>query len=119
MAIKILNAQAPAQGGTILAVHDSSAGTPVATRLTVGTFATGDQFQVQKGVSLLVWNGATDFNITIQTSATVDGLAVADRAVNVDPNQRRLFRLDGDAYGDQILFALDAVSGVNIAVLRG
>ena len=118
MAIKILNAQTPGREGTLLDVHESTAATPVETRLTVGTLTTGDQFQVQKGASLLVWNGATDINIIIQSSLEVDGLAVADRTLNIDPNTQRLISFNGDAYGEQVLFALDAVTGVNVAVLR-
>ena len=60
MAVKVLNAQTAGRGGTLLTFHDSSAGTPVATRLTTGTLTSADQFQVGKGTALLVQNGATD-----------------------------------------------------------
>ena len=56
--------------------------------------------------------------MTIQTSRTVDGLAVADRVVAVAANTRRLIAIEGDAYGDTVLFALDSVTNVEIAVVR-
>ena len=99
-------------------MHDSSSGTPVATRLTTGTLTSGDQFRVKRGDRLLVINGAIDVDITIQTVRVIDGLAVADRVITVPADAERYIDVVGAAYGDEVLFALDSVSNVQIAVLR-
>lgn len=118
MAIKILPSQGATLLGTVVNLHDSSSNTPAATRLTTGTLATGDQFQVNRGDRVFVINGATAVNVTIQTTRTVDGLAVADRVVAVAANTTRDILIDGNAYGDTVLFALDSVANVQIGVLR-
>ena len=118
MAVKVLNAQAAAKEGTLLTFHDSTAATPVATRLTTGTLTSGDQFQVGKGAVLVVENGATDCNVTIQTARTIDGLALADRVIAVAANTKRMVDIDGEAYGPEVLFAMDSVTNVEIAVVR-
>lgn len=51
-------------------------------------FVDGHQFLNDGKVTrLLVENGATAFALTIQTSKTVDGQAVADRTVSIGANE--------------------------------
>ena len=81
MAVKFLPAQGPSSaGGATLTYFDSTAGTPAAQRLTVGTLATGDQFDIpNNGETVLLFkNGAAPtIDVVIESKAVFGGLAVA------------------------------------------
>lgn len=53
-------------------------------------------------VLLRVSNGSGDATMTIVTAGTVDGLAIADRAVTIPANETRLIaNLDPKVYGNE------------------
>lgn len=113
-----LSPQQMGSAGITPTYYDNSS----ATALTTGDFnGSGDQFTVSNDgrVFLYVKNAADMLNVTIQTPGTVDGLAVADRVVNVPANSERVIGpLDRDTYGNPFKFAMDDVDNVEIAVLR-
>ena len=123
MAIKNLPSQGPpSAGGLSLTYYDSTAGTPVAERLTTGTLATGDQFDIpNNGETVLLFkNGAAPtIDVVIESKATFGGLAVADRTVVVPANSDFMvgpFAIN--VYGDTLRIAIETVANTELAVLR-
>ena len=123
MAVKFLPAQgAIGTNGLIPAYFDSTAGTPVAQRLTVGTIATGDQFEIpnQGQTVLLFKNAATPaVDVVIQSKATLGGLAVADRTVIVPADGDLLVGpFPQNVYGDVLTIAIETVTATSLAIMR-
>ena len=122
MAIKNLPSQAPARNGLTLAYYDSTAGTPAALRLAVGTLTTGDQFDIPNdGETVLMFkNGAAPtVDVVIESKAVFGGLAVADRTVVVPANSDFMvgpFAIN--VYGDTLRIAIETVANTELAVLR-
>ena len=59
---------------------------PTATNLN----ADGHGFKAYKDVQVRINNGATAFVLTIPTSRTVDGLAVADKTISIGSNETHI-----------------------------
>jgi hypothetical protein len=86
----------------------------------VAATAGGDTFTNTGAETLHVFNGdASPITVTLTTTATVDGLAVADRAVTVAAGARLAIgpfkRLE---YGATVSVAYSAVTSVTVAVLK-
>jgi len=71
---------------------------------------------------VLIKNGATGLNLTIPTSQTVEGLAVADRVIAIAVNEDYVIRLpDVNPYlqsGGVVHFDYSDVTNGEIAVVR-
>ena len=101
--------------GLVATYLDSSSATAIS--------ATDDYFVNNNGRAFLhVKNGATDVVVTIHTPNTVDGLAVADRAVTVTANTEAFIGpFQPNVYNGadhQMSFEFDDVSNVSVAVVR-
>lgn len=82
----------------------------------------GDDCQTGAGVLLLVKNGdASDHTVTLATPGTVNGLAIADRAVAVAAGAEMAIPITNDyrnpATG-RASITYDAVTSVTVAVVR-
>lgn len=84
--------------------------------------AGGDTCQTGAGMLLLVKNGdAVDHTVTLVTPGTVDGLAIADRAVTVTAGAEFAIPVGSD-YRDRSTglasITYDAVTSMDVAVVR-
>lgn len=52
--------------------------------------ADGHSFKPHRDIHVRVNNGATAFTLTIPTSRTVDGLAVADKTISIGSNEEHV-----------------------------
>ncbi|MDP5182167.1 hypothetical protein QOZ88_05920 [Blastococcus sp. BMG 814] len=82
----------------------------------------GNSFRLASGTALHVKNGsAAAVTATIPTAMTVDGLAVADRAVSIPAGEDRLIALGTNAAyvqpGGVAHLDLSATASVTVAVL--
>ncbi|MDX2681105.1 hypothetical protein [Streptomyces soliscabiei] len=82
----------------------------------------GDTCQTGAGVLLLVKNGdASSHTVTLATPATVNGLAIADRAIAVAAGAEMAIPVTND-YRDpstgRAAITYDAVTSVTVAVVR-
>ncbi|MGW7359471.1 hypothetical protein ACWGI0_23265 [Streptomyces sp. NPDC054802] len=83
----------------------------------------GDQLRPGKSTFLHVKNGdVAAMTVTLATPGTVDGLAIADRAVTVDPGDDQMIPV-GALYGDPSDSGLasvtySATTSVTVAALR-
>ena len=122
MAVKELPTQGQAIGGAALNYYDSTAATPAAQRLTVGTLTTGDQFDIpNNGETVLLFkNGAAPtVDVVIESKATVGGLAVADRTVVVPANGDLMIGpFPVNVYGDTLRIAIETVASTELAIIR-
>lgn len=84
----------------------------------------GDKVRPGRGVFIHVRNGdASPMTVTLATPGTVDGLAIADRAVTVAAGGSRMIPVPVAAYGDPADSGLasitySAVTSVTVAALR-
>ena len=65
---------------------------------------------------------ASDKTVTLTTPGTVDGLAIADRAITVTAGTTKAVRLLKSLYGNadgQVAIAYSAVTSVTVAVVQG
>ena len=110
-----LNVQDAARGGTVLVYSTST---------TVPPLTASDRFQIPNtgNVKILVKNGATATVVTIESPSTVDGLAVADRTVNVAADTDVIIGpFPPSIYNDfdgNLNVSIDDVAHVSIAVIR-
>lgn len=84
--------------------------------------AGGDDVPTGSGVLLVVKNGdASSHAVTLVTPGTVNGLAIADRAVTVAAGKTELIPLTGD-YRDpttgRASITYDGVTSVSVGVVR-
>lgn len=86
--------------------------------------ADGHKFLAHKDLQFRINNGATGFNLTIQTPVTVDGLAVGDKVVAIGANEEHIFNfkdvsLDNFRQSDYMIYVdYDDVTDGTIAVWR-
>ena len=115
MADITLTVQQTARTGLVATYTDSSSTVPLTTTDTFFANNNGRTF-------LHVQNGATDVVVTVHTPNTVDGLAVADRAVTVTADTEAFIGpFQPDVYNGadhQMSFEFDDVSNVSVAVVR-
>ena len=115
MADITLTVQQTARTGLVATYTDSSSTVPLTTTDTFFANNNGRTF-------LHVQNGATDVVVTVHTPNTVDGLAVADRAVTVTADTEAFIGpFQPDVYNGadhQMSFEFDDVTNVSVAVLR-
>jgi hypothetical protein len=82
----------------------------------------GDTFVNAHGnrTFLRVDNGSGgDVDVTVTTTATVDGLAVADKVVTVTAGETRyLGPYQTDVYGETVSVAYESVTSVTVAALK-
>lgn len=83
----------------------------------------GDTCQVGIGIVLVVKNAdSASHTVTIVTPVTVNGLAIADRAVPVAAGKTELIPVDRAEYRDpttgRASITYDAVTSVSVAVIR-
>jgi hypothetical protein len=80
----------------------------------------GDTFTNTGGEVAIVFNGdGSPITVTFTTSVTVDGLAVADRAVTVGASARlAIGPFPKYAYGSTVSIAYSAVTSVTVAILK-
>jgi hypothetical protein len=55
--------------------------------------ADGHKFVAHRDAQIILVNGATEFDLTILTPVTVDGLAVADKVVTIPANETWILNL--------------------------
>lgn len=83
----------------------------------------GDSCAAGDDLILLVRNAdVADKTVTLTTPGTVDGLAIADRAITVTAATTKGIRLKKSLYGDSadnVAIAYSAVTSVTVAVVRG
>ena len=112
----------PAQQLSSVGVEPNYYDSTSAPALSTGDFSgSGDQFAVSNDgkTRLHVKNGATELNITVQTTLTEDGLDLPDRTITVPADEERdIYLQRRDLYGDPFKFALDSVASVEVAVLK-
>jgi hypothetical protein len=79
----------------------------------------GDSFVNTGKEVLVIYNGGSSITLTIATSQTSDGLAVADRAVTVGASARlAIGPFPRYAYGSTVNLTYSAVTSVTVGVLQ-